>query len=86
MNTNTQATPSHFPLDAEACAAIRKALLIGLTCYGEIEERLSAQGIHEMGGETLPADVKVVHPTGCCTVPSTFAEALSYVSILENHA
>lgn len=66
--------------DADALRTIRKALLIGLTCYGEIEERSNAQELAEIGGESCPEGLRILHPTGTCDVVSTFAAALSYVS------
>ena len=84
MNTETNPTAaSASTLDADAIRVIRRALLIGLTCYGEIEECSNAQGIYEMGGKKLPDGVKVLHPTGTCDVPSTFADALTFLMLLE---
>ena len=66
-------------LDEDQAAIVRKALRIGLTCYGEIELRRNAMARHEVCGEKLPEDLRVLHPTGTCDVVSDFAAALSYL-------
>lgn len=80
MNAST--TPQHH-IDAEALRAIRRALLIGLTCYGEIEERINAQEIYEVGGDKVPEFLRIIHPTGTSDVTSMFATALSYLDNAE---
>ena len=67
-------------IGTDALRAIRDALLIGLTCYGEIEERSNAQELAELGGDACPEGMRILHPTGTCDVVSTFAAALSCVS------
>lgn len=66
-------------LDEDQAATIRKALRIGLTCYGEIEQRRNAAAQHEACGEKVPKRLRVLHPTGTCDVVSDFAAALSYL-------
>ena len=66
-------------LNEAQAALIRKALRIGLTCYGEIEQRRNAMALHEATSEKLPADLRVLHPTGTSDVISDFAAALSYL-------
>lgn len=67
-------------LGEEELACIRKALLIGLTCYGEIEEKINRCELLEEVGNPLPGQLMPLHPTGTADVVSTFATALSYVS------
>ena len=66
-------------LNKSQAATIRKALHIGLTCYGEIEQRRNAMALHEATREKLPADLHILHPTGTSDVVSDFAAALSYL-------
>ena len=51
-------------LNEAQAATIRKALHIGLTCYGEIEQRRNAMTLYEATREKLPADLRILHPTG----------------------
>jgi len=67
-------------LDEDQAATIRKALRIGLTCYGEIEHRRSAVAQQEASGEKVPKRLRMLHPTGTCDVVGDFAAALSYLS------
>ena len=69
MNTET------LTLDAEEVRAIRKALLIGLDSYGEIE-RLSNQADCCNG---IPEEWKPIHPTGSSETIGDFATALRYL-------
>lgn len=71
------------PIEPEIIRTIHKALVIGLTCYGEIEERLNAQDVREKCGHSVPDDLRVMHPTGTADVVSTFAEALTCLAYLE---
>jgi len=66
-------------LDEDQAAIVRKALRIGLTCYGEIEQRRNAMALYETTSEKLPADLRVLHPTGTSDVVSDFAAALSFL-------
>ena len=66
-------------LDEEQAAIVRKALRIGLICYGEIEQRRNADSLHKASGNPLPQNLRVLHPTGTCDVVSDFAAALSYL-------
>ena len=66
-------------LEEDQAALVRKALRIGLTCYGEIEQRRNAMAQHEVCGDKLPANLRVLHPTGTCDVVSDFAAALCYL-------
>jgi len=66
-------------LNENQAATIRKALRIGLTCYGEIEQRRNAMALHEASGKKLPSSLRILHPTGTSDVVSDFAAALSYL-------
>jgi hypothetical protein len=61
-------------LDAEEVRAIRKAMLIGLDSYGEIE-RLSNQA----DCNDIPEEWKPIHPTGSSETIGQFATALRYL-------
>lgn len=65
-------------LSAAQLAAIRKALMIGLMCYGELEEKINAAELAEISGTPWPEGAKPLHPTGSADVASTFADALAY--------
>ena len=64
-------------LDAEEIAAIRRALVIGLAAFGDLEERDSAADLAEASGRPWPAEALPKHPTGTSDVPSVFATALA---------
>ena len=66
-------------LNEDQAATIRKALRIGLTCYGEIEQRRNAMALYEVSAEKLPNHLRILHPTGTSDVVSDFAAALSYL-------
>lgn len=66
-------------LDGEQAALIRKALRIGLICYGEIEQRRNAASLYEASGNPLSHNFRVRHPTSTCDVASDFAPAFSYL-------
>ncbi len=66
-------------LNESQAALVRRALRIGLTCYGEIEQRRNAMALYETAGKKLPEDLRVLHPTGTSDVVSDFAAALSYL-------
>jgi len=71
-------------IDLEACRAIRKALIIGLSSFGEIERLTSAYSIHtEIAGKAIPDDLHPLHSTGCADTVGHFAEALSAVDWIE---
>ena len=64
-------------LGKEEAQWVRKALVLGLTCYGEIEIAINAAALGEHDGAKLPAGVKPRHPTGSSDVAADFASALS---------
>lgn len=67
---------SKYTLDHDQVKEIRHALLIGLTCFGEIERLVNAREIREMGGDKVPEDLRALHPTGSADTTSLFAAAL----------
>lgn len=72
-------------IDLETCRAIRKALIIGLSSFGEIERLDNAYSIHtETAGEAIPDDLHPMHPTGAADTVGHFATALAYVDLLES--
>lgn len=72
-------TTETLTLDAEEIRAIRKALLIGLDSFGEIERLSNRQGIAELAGNPTPEGSKVIHPTGSSETIGDFAMALRYL-------
>ena len=63
-------------LDAQQVKDIRRALLIGLTCFGQVEEVSNFWDVRAICGETAPEGAVPLHPTGSPDVPSIFADAL----------
>ncbi len=66
-------------LDCEAVAAIRRALLIGLSSFGEIERIDNQCELIKISGEEVPEGLKPIHPTGCCDTVGEFANALRFL-------
>jgi len=66
-------------LDEDQATLVRKALRIGLTCYGEIERSRNCVAMYEISRGKVPDDLRVLHPTGSCDVVSDFAAALCYL-------
>lgn len=56
--------------------AIRKALLIGLDCFGEIERLINTVEVAELTGSEVPKELCPKHPTGAADTVSDFAYAL----------
>lgn len=69
-------------LDAEQVKAIRSALIIGLSSFGEIERLCNQADIHESYETPLPEGLKPIHPTGCTDTAGVFANALAYLNDL----
>lgn len=61
-------TQPDLVLDQEHVIAIRRALLIGLDSYGEIERLCNGVG-----------EMRPIHPTGASDTVSEFAVALRYL-------
>lgn len=72
-------------IDRDACRAIRRALIIGLSSFGEIERLDNAYSIHTgIAGERIPDDLRPLHPTGALDTAGQFAEALAAVDLIES--
>jgi hypothetical protein len=72
-------------IDLETCRAIRKALIIGLSSFGEIERLGNAYSIHTgIACEAIPDDLRPVHPTGAADTVGHFADALASVDWIES--
>lgn len=65
-------------LDSEAVDAIRGALVIGLTAFGEIERAIEALRFIRFFDQEIN-DFNIIHPTGAADTTSQFAEALAYL-------
>ena len=66
--------------NAEEIEWIREALLIGLTCLGDVEQRCSACEIAELQGVKWPDSARPLHPTGTADCVSKFATALTILN------
>lgn len=66
-------------LDAEQVMAIRRAVLVGLSAYGEIERLCDAVAIAERGGTKIEDGLRPLHPTASAETVSEFADALRYL-------
>lgn len=84
-HTAVPPAPTFNPcLEPEAIRGIRSALLIGLSSFGEIEKLDNAYRIHtQLGGESIPDDLRPIHPTGSVDTVSIFADALRAINTLE---
>lgn len=72
-------------IDLETCRAIRKALIIGLSSFGEIERLDNAYAMHTgIAGEAIHDDLRPMHPTGAADTVGHFAEALAAVDWIES--
>lgn len=71
-------------IDLDALRSIRKALIVGLASFGEIERLQNAFEIQAVRGEEIPEDMHPIHPTGNCDTVGEFANALAFVDILED--
>lgn len=77
---STDNKPRTLTLDAEETGWLREAIVIGLTCYGQIEEILNTKDVLESTGQKWPDYLDVRHPTGSSDVVSKFATALTLLS------
>lgn len=68
-------------LDREAVAAIRRALIVGLSSYGEVERLCNSARAMENLGQPVPETFIPMHPTGSDETIGQFADALAYLSI-----
>lgn len=74
MPENVSSNPMRCDLSDADLFAIRRALLIGLECFGEIER------IHNsIGFESIPKNLRPLHPTGAAGTIGVFASALRII-------
>ena len=66
-------------LDEEQITAIRRALLIGLDSFGEIERLQNVVELNNIGQRHTPDNLRPLHPTGAANTISDFAAALRYL-------
>lgn len=66
----------------EKIKIIRRALLIGLASYGEVERVTNEVGMAELGKKEIPKGIKPIHPTGCSDTVGEFADALRFLEEL----
>ena len=71
-------------IDLAACRSIRKALLVGLASLGEVERVSREVSFRSEVGESIPDELRPIHPTGTDDTIGNFAEALMYVDVIEN--
>ncbi len=71
------------PIDLESCRAIRKALLVGLHSFGEIERLDDTWQRHEISNKELSRELRPIHPTGNAETVGYFADALSAIDWIE---
>lgn len=64
-------------LDDDDVKAIRRALIIGLDSYGEIERVLGYINATKAIGQGLPKDAIPLHPTGSDETIGAFSHALA---------
>lgn len=67
-------------LDREAVIAIRHALIVGLSSYGEISRLCGNARLLKKLGTPLPDSCAPIHPTGTDETIGHFADALHYLS------
>ena len=67
-------------LDEDGIVAIRRALLIGLDCFGEVERLIDITSLPENQA------FRPLHPTGNNNTISHFVEALSYLETAKEGA
>lgn len=71
---------STVTLDQEAVIAIRHALIIGLSSYGEVERVCNYAKFMRNLGKPLPESAVPLHPTGSDETIGKFADALAYLN------
>ncbi|MCP5231508.1 MAG: hypothetical protein H6948_05350 [Zoogloeaceae bacterium] len=71
-------------LHKDKIRGIRSALVIGLTAYGEIERLCSAAEIARIGKMQIPDGLEPIHPSGDAGTVGDFADAFSYLQMLED--
>lgn len=63
-------------LNDEEVTMVRRALLIGLGSYGEIQRLRNAVELCKMAGESVPREMHPIDPTGSAHTICEFSEAL----------
>ena len=82
MITKLDTTDERIELDADDVGMIRKALLIGLASFGEIERLEDAFDVEvEVGKTPLPDALRPQHPTGSPDAIGEFATALRLLDV-----
>lgn len=71
-------------IDIDDLCDIRKALIIGLTSYEEIEHLRNVCQIRELAGAEIPEGMHPLDPTGDANTVSHFATALTAVGMMED--
>ena len=79
-------TAENLTLSLDAAVAIRRALLVGLSSLGIIQEAENACEMAALCGHPWPLEARPVHPTGCADTVSEFADALMYLDGAERAA
>lgn len=74
--------PTHVSLPIEAIAALRRTLLIGLHCLGEVERLSDTANTFEKLGAPWQEDHIPVHPSGSYEI-TNFANALRWLENAE---
>ena len=78
-NVMTEKQADEITFDAEQIKTIRRAVLVGLSAYGEIERLCNAVEIAERGGSKIDNELRPLHPTASAETVSEFADALRYL-------
>lgn len=82
MAINPEMTDARIELDAVGVGMIRKALLIGLASFGEVERLRDAFDIEvEVAKNTVPETLRPQHPTGSPDTIGEFATALRLLDV-----
>jgi len=70
------AQPAGISMQRDEAVHVRRMLLVGLASYGEIVRLRNAEQVIEMGGASVPDELRSIHPTGAADTVSEFADAL----------
>jgi hypothetical protein len=71
-------------IDLESIRCLRKALIVGLSSYGEVERLTDKWELLHSVGEKPDKGLKPVHPTGSNDTVGDFADALAYLEGFEH--
>ncbi len=75
--------PTHT-IDQSSIDAIREALVIGLTSFGEIDRLTEETKLLQAIGKPVPEQMLPMHPTACIGTVSTFSAAFMELEALEH--